>query len=249
MNEQRIQQGSPDPGFGADFIEALTAWKRAPLLPTLTVLVELLLIAPTGNGLLALPVSLFSVSWPGVQRAWYLRAFEERRLGLRELPTLWKAYFGRFFFTGVIVSLVFLPFILFAFARFDDSNPSDTAFRVAIGVLAIATDFALTFVTPALAFTTDAPWVAIRLGLRMIRATWPACALYVLLPPLALQLLFGVSRTFDPLRAVALVASALLALICKGATLRFYIRRTGVVDSTWLGRQPVDGSLPPSDFA
>ena len=148
MSDLGIRQGSPDQGFGVDFIEALTAWKRVPLLPTLTVLVELLLITTTGNALLALLVSLVSVGWPGVQRAWYLRTFDERRLGLRELPALWRAYFGRFFFTGVIVTLVFLPFILFAVVRLNESNGPDTTFLVAIGAVAIATDFALTFVTP-----------------------------------------------------------------------------------------------------
>src|SRR3989442_10207954 len=61
--------------------------------------------------------------------------------------------------------------------------------QVGTEAVAIAMDFALTFVTPALAFTTRSAWRALGIGLAMIRQTWPRSALYVLCPPLALSVM------------------------------------------------------------
>src|SRR5439155_25886579 len=54
--------------------------------------------------------------------------------------------------------------------------------------VAILLDFALTFVTPALAFSTRRAKEALAMGLRMIPSEWPRAALYVLVPPLAILL-------------------------------------------------------------
>lgn len=45
---------------------------------------------------------------------------------------------------------------------------------------AIIVDIALTFVTPALAFSTDSTCQAIRIGLRTLRESWALDATYVL---------------------------------------------------------------------
>src|SRR6266404_7511603 len=46
------------------------------------------------------------------------------------------------------------------------------SFQVSFAALAIAMDFALTFVTPALAYTTRSVILAWDIGLSMIRQTW-----------------------------------------------------------------------------
>ena len=59
----------------------------------------------------------------------------------------------------------------------------------------------------------------------MIRQTWPRSALYVLCPPLALNMLAAMYPTRLP--AVVLIRTAaltILALVAKGATARFYLR-------------------------
>ena len=79
----------------------------------------------------------------------------------------------------------------------------------------------------------------------MLRESWPGAALYVLVPPLALEIVFTVIRLHTTVRLASSVASVLIALVCKGATARFYVRHRGIADDTWLGKRPLDGSLPP----
>ena len=59
----------------------------------------------------------------------------------------------------------------------------------------------------------------------MIRQTWPRSGLYVLCPPMALNMLNAIYPT--QIRAVSIAATAglaLLGLLAKGATAAFYLR-------------------------
>ncbi len=95
-------------------------------------------------------------------------------------------------------------------------------------VFFVAMDFALTFVTPALAYTTRSALRALGMGLVMIRQAWPRCALYVLCPPLALNLLHLVYPVGSV--TVGLAISSVLvvvSLLAKGAIAAFYLRERG----------------------
>ncbi len=95
-------------------------------------------------------------------------------------------------------------------------------------VLLVSMDFALTFVTPALAYTTRSAVRALRIGLAMIRQTWPRCAFYVLCPPLAVNILSVVYPVSIPgARLVLDVVLALAWLLAKGAIAAFYLRERG----------------------
>ena len=90
-------------------------------------------------------------------------------------------------------------------------------------------DFALTFVTPALAFTTRSVWKALGIGLRMIRQTWPRSGLYVLCPPLAVNFVNVVFPMHQiGLRLSVAAVATLLGLIAKGATAAFYVREKAI---------------------
>jgi hypothetical protein len=94
-------------------------------------------------------------------------------------------------------------------------------------VMSFVLDVALTFVTPALTFTTLSARRALSIGVDMLRAHWPAAAPYALTP--ALVVIFGTQMVVQPLAgpAGAVVASAaagLFALALKGATVAFYLR-------------------------
>jgi len=93
--------------------------------------------------------------------------------------------------------------------------------------VAIAMDFALTFVTPALAFTTRSAWRAVGIGLAMIRQTWPRSALYVLCPPLALNLLSYICPVGVVLRFILTSVFVFVGLLAKGAIAGFYLRERG----------------------
>jgi len=101
-------------------------------------------------------------------------------------------------------------------------------FHVGAGLFLLAMDFALTFVTPALAYTTRSALRAMGIGVAMIRQTWPRSALYVLCPPLALNLLHMI-HPFSG-RTVGLAISSVLvvvSLLAKGAIAAFYLRERG----------------------
>jgi hypothetical protein len=212
-----------DQGFFADLRAATEVWKRHPflLLLHLTLWASFVFIRfwPV-----TIPVALIEVGWPGVERIWYLRAFNGSTIAPYELARLWRAFFWRFALLGLVV---FVPFsIVIAAVRFDINSGSQRAIEFAVFIVAI--DFALTFVTPALSFTTRRVGEGLRLGLRMIRTEWPRCALYVLAPPLAIQAVIGL-RWIAPLGAVGSYAisgvAAVLGLAFKGATAAFFLRR------------------------
>jgi hypothetical protein len=229
-----------DPRFVADLRNAVAAWRVAPMLVVMTVVLEAVLI--TTRSLLFTAVALLTVGWPGVQRAWYLRTFTGRPMTLKEIPSLLSAYFARFFVAGLLIAVIFVPVLVVVLLAAPDHR---TDVYVGLAMAAVIADLALTFVTPALTFAAGTVTEAFGAGFRMIARQWPACALYVLIPPLALNLFFRASRTMGPGRAIVLCVSALVALACKGATVRFYVRRAGVQSDRWLGDRPADGALPP----
>jgi hypothetical protein len=94
-------------------------------------------------------------------------------------------------------------------------------------VLFFILDVALTFVTPALTFTTSSARGAFSIGVTMLRVFWPASAPYALMP--ALIFILGAQAFLGPFIGAggALVATALaglLSLALKGATVAFYLR-------------------------
>ena len=101
-------------------------------------------------------------------------------------------------------------------------------FHVVVYVVALAIDFALTFVTPALAYTTRSVQSALRIGFAMIRQTWPRSALYVLCPPLALNIMnYAFPESIPGMQAALGVVFTLVSLVAKGAIAAFYLRERG----------------------
>lgn len=211
-----------DPGFLADLRSAADAWRRHPFL----LLVHIALWAAFATRfwpltVLAMPVE---VGWPGVERVWYLRAFNAGTIAPGELARLWRAFFWRFAVLGLVV---LAPLVALMSALGSVITTSSQRVLVLI-VFFIAMDFVLTFVTPALSFTTRRVRDALKLGLRMIRSEWPRCALYVLAPPLAIQAIFGLRRVASLGVVGSLVVSAVATVLgsaSRGATAAFFLRR------------------------
>ncbi|MDQ6746600.1 MAG: hypothetical protein M3010_00630 [Candidatus Dormibacteraeota bacterium] len=250
-------------GFLADLGYALRCWRADPRLPLLTLFLFAAVSVPSALSsvyrpaaafsFLVIPVGLFSVGFYGTQRIWYLRLFRGRTLTPNEIWGFSWRFLGRYLtlaiLTGWPVLLAFMAYfiwILVAFTR--DYHPGQAhprtqlttgPFFVLLVVVSLVWDFALTFATPALAFTTADASRAFRLGLRMIRDSWPAAALYVFFPPLALQFLSyapqgaGVSSFLPIYAGGALIAMA--NLLAKGAVAAFYLRRVAVPDDGSLG--------------
>jgi hypothetical protein len=223
--------------FKGDLRASLRAWRVAPLLPLTSVALFLATCLPEPWWWFALPAFILAVGWVGTERIWYLRIFREQPITLRELLRTAQAFFWRFVRLGLVVAIVWSPLMILAFR--DIANDPDRVEKalstppmwIASTILVVVMDFALTFVTPALTFSTKEVGEALRRGIRMLRDYWPHTAWYALVPPLAVVLIGRMaapsSLSLAGLMAVS-ASSTLLNLWFKGATARFYLRRVQV---------------------
>ena len=96
-------------------------------------------------------------------------------------------------------------------------------------ILTVVLDVLLTFVTPALVFTSHRVRDALSIGLRLLRRSLPGAAAYALVPPLAV-VLASLWTGLPQAVAVPLVAVTTLAnLLVKGATAALYLRLVPMV--------------------
>src|SRR5881396_363316 len=234
-------------GFGADLASAARALLSQPSVPLVSLALVLFpgdtsrsgdhsAVASLVMTAATFAAMLFYSGWLGAERVFFQRHLEGKPVSLPHLLRLVKAFVGRFFVLGVFFGVIVLTFF-FALAGvlgIDIAHLPDTgaqfplSFQVSFAALAIAIDFALTFVTPALAYTTRSVIRAWDIGLSMIRQTWPRSALYVLCPPLALNLLNYVF----PVGGIVLQSATasfftLVGLLAKGAIAAFYLRERG----------------------
>jgi len=169
--------------------------------------------------------------WAGAERIFFLRHFAGRAVTLRHLLYLVKAFVGRFLALGLLAAVAMVVWSVLL-SVLSGGGVKAQAPRSRIGTMAftLALDVSLTFVPAALAFTTRSVRRALRIGFAMIRQTWPRCALYVLCPPLALNLNSVIYHPADlpMLRLLGAAALAVVALLAKGATVAFYLRQLPV---------------------
>lgn len=186
------------------------------------------------SGLVGLAV-LAVVGWPGTQRLWFLRASTGRTLRIGEAVCVTFRYFGRFAVLGLTMGALFLPFFIPAaiwYAENTERLPDGTVITPAPGgwilvigaLVTIAFDVAFTFVTPAIVFTSHRVRDALRVGFRLLRATWPGAAPYALIPPFAAVAVSLYSGLRPAVSAPLVAASTLLNLVVKGATAAYYLR-------------------------
>jgi hypothetical protein len=217
--------------FATDLGVAIRVWARHPFLPLLSLGVwagpSLLPSKPPWDVISVVPYILL-VGYPGTEREWYRRAFAGRAFRPRELVSSVAHHFGPFL---RLAAMVLLPFaLLFALPPAIGLRIwiDRTAFFVGMFVFFLFVDLALTFVVPALTFTTRKVSDAARIGFAMIRDDWPRSGWYALTPPLALLLLVRaplLSREIgSAVRWVLPVVATLLALAFKGAIARHYLR-------------------------
>jgi len=245
--------------FWLDLEKALRAWGTAPALPivstVLVLLTELSSIAVPGLRsampnipwfailtLISWPFLLFWAGWLGTQRIWYLRIFRGEKLSVREAWQLSWGYLGRYLVLGLMVGSPIYALILAVIvweARTAAVTGAVTPSGLpgwTIGVFFaywFVLDVVLTFVTPALAYTTRRVRDAIAIGWSLLRSTWPRSAVYALLPPLTLIAFATYNPSaLSPLGVLVIsVVSTLIGLLTKGAIASFYIDHgPGVVD-------------------
>jgi hypothetical protein len=185
----------------------------------------------TVGGLL---LSAFMFGWIGVERVFFLRRRQGKRVALSKLLASAPLFIGRFVRLALLVGMAVMPFLVaFAYLLHRDdaaaTHAGAPASRIAVLAIMVPLDLALTFVTSALVFTTRSATEALWIGLAMIRQTWPRSGLYLLCPPLALNMLNAIYPTQILIVNVVSTASlGLLALLAKGAIAAFYLRERAV---------------------
>jgi hypothetical protein len=216
--------------FVGDLRWSVRVWKIDPRLPVAAfsvAAVEVVFVATAPShtapvkvvsfGCLAVLVWL--AGFRGVERMWYDRVGLGWGFSWSEIRQCNGDLRGRFIRLGI---LVVVPFGL-AVSPLKHA-PAGVHYGV-IGATWFIVDAFLTFVTVRLALITDNVREAIAAGLSVLRRTWPSCALYVLLPPLGLQLLIEAGAGFGiASRVAAGVVVAPMALASRGATVRYYDR-------------------------
>lgn len=211
--------------FWGDVTTSGLAWVDRPALPltTLAVVVplELLTLAPEWISILAtIPPFIFMAGFMGTQRLWFRRILEGNPF---EPGEVWRSswhYVGRFAWLAFVTSLAVVPVALLSII-------SPATFWAGAVVSWIAIDAAITFVSPALAYTTSSGSQAWRIGWPMARNEWKTLRWHVLTPPLVIVL---VGRTLPALGVTRWVAIPLsivgwmVNLLFKGAQAIPYLR-------------------------
>ena len=251
--------------FLDDVGRALRAWREAPLLPVVTLLVALVYLAsgsePAGLAVAASLLALLLVGWPGAERLWYLRVWTGRDLTLGEAGRATLSCFGRFFVLALVVGLVagllLAPMAVVLLSRVELSNGSATLpggvpawVWLYTGLVFAAGYAALTFVTPALVYSSRRIRDAVPLGLRLLRVSWPHTAAYVLVPALVAgaSSLVTDSRGVDGTAVAVTVVSTLLFALSRGATAAYYLRVVPGVGANGAVRvEPEPGFYPPAE--
>ena len=254
-----------DPGFVSDAKRAASVWSGSWAVPVAYLLVALaygglVLLSPvppehctrkvfgscpvprhvairsSALGLLFLPISLFHIGLSGTARVWYARRYAGSSMSPGEVWTLSWRFFGRFLLLGLLLLAVLAPAVLLGVVLLFQGHR--TAFVFVSVLSAVLGDVLFTFATPGLALFNPSAWKSFTGGLRLLRTSWPECAAYALVPPMALTLLGrGFSRGLArPLTFVAAVSGPLLSLLFAGAAVSFMLRRYPPMST--------DGTLP-----
>jgi hypothetical protein len=197
---------------------------------------------------LLLPLYAFALGFLGMQREWYATAFAEARPSARRIWFRSWRYFVRFL-PVAIVALVGFPLLIggvvlplvFRLGHASDFHSMWLRIEITVAVWSFLLDFVLTFVMPALVFTTANPFKAFGIGLRYLRDAWSAVKWHALVPPMAVivigQIIGGHQTAAYGI--VITLLGAMLNLLFKGAQVRAYLAHADELGVTIDGRTVV----------
>jgi hypothetical protein len=232
-------------------------------MPVIYILLFVVLATPSlldaqasgGLSFLLLPVSLFAVGFRATARLWYLRIWRDSQLAVGQAWSVSWRFLGRMFVLGLIVVVPMAVVVGLGYAAASASGLSRlAALTAAVAASGFVADVVLTFIVPALVFSTPSAGIACQLGLRMLRQHWRHAWPYLITPPLALQAVSQLPLAVNDLPVVYLALQVVISLIdlaFKGAIAAYYLRHapTPVCDSGSLSRpNEVDPSEPVPDY-
>lgn len=224
--------------FRDDVRRAAEVCRVTPALPAMTTLLAVCVAwagsSAPGHTVVSL-IALVFLGWVGSERLWFLRAYTGRPLSMRAALRASFNYWPRLVKLTLLLGVVTVPLSVPIFIATAHATSGGHGRPVHVDlplwallystVFSLVIDFALTFVTPALIFTTKGASEALRIGLRLLRQTWPHAAPYVLVPPLAVVILSRLAGgDVGWVGATVIVLSYLVNLLAKGATASYYLR-------------------------
>lgn len=208
-----------------DLVASLRAWWRDPPLPlvSLVVLVGFNLVPLGGlGGWFGIILGVLGLGWQGTERLWYRRVFDGTGVSVTELWLATWRYFPRFLVMSLLVVLSIFP--VWVVAQLVGVATSTVLLVLAVA-MAIAAVF-LTFVLPALAFTSRRVRDGLRIGVRILKEDWRRCRWYALFPAGAGLAAARLSVLETAVPGVVWTALAtVLIVVFDGAVVRYYLRR------------------------
>ena len=212
---------SEQTGFRADLGRAARAWSLEPKIVAISAALGLVASAPDPWSWLLLPAFLFSIGWQGTQLMFYLRAYRGLPILSGELWRFTWSFLGRFFVLGLVASMPLLAALVTYVLVTGRTDAAATI--LTFGGAAVTA--AVIFLQPPLAYSTRRVSIAVWLGFRALRRTWPASAWYALVPAiLNLAAVTFALRATDWWRILIPGGVAVLNLWLAGAIAALYLR-------------------------
>jgi hypothetical protein len=208
-----------------DLQGSLRAWWRDPLLPviSLVVLVGFNLVPLGGlGGWFGIILGLLGLGWQGTERLWYRRVFDGTGVSVAELWSATWRYFPRFLILSLLTLVVLVPSFVWALSEGEFTGAMSIAPSLSLSVASVF----LTFVLPALAFTTRRVRDGVRIGLGILKEDWRRCRWYALFPAGAGFAAARLSVLETAVPGVVWTALATMVIVTfDGAVVRYYLRR------------------------
>jgi hypothetical protein len=225
--------------FLQDLSWGVRTWRAEPSVPVIVGLVfatgTYSFYIPGIVLFLLFPLRLAVIGFHAVPWGFYLRASEGRTLPWNEMTGVIWRYFRRFFRLGVIV-LFFaaVPLLLIAALAVHGKSYTGSVAKAlplwywfAAALVSVTVDVALTFVSPALVYSTDRAMEALSYGFRFISETWPSTVFYVLTPGITIVAI-GIALPSSTVGVGGKVAiagvAAVIGFAFKGAIAARYLR-------------------------
>lgn len=208
----------------------MAAWRKVPLLPIVTTVVAVLaaVIVPLHESipilLVGLSIGLFSVGLLGTQFIWYRGAFDGQLIRPGELFPLTWSFIARYawLYSLALIPLFVLVFVAIHWRSWDATSP---AWRIGMLAYFLVLAIVVTFMNPALAFSTRRVTKAVPIGVRMVVQGWPRNWKYVVVPGVVAAALGGVYWLVpSPGRPELAIFITLIPLVFAGAIARYYLR-------------------------
>jgi hypothetical protein len=183
-----------------------------------------------GFGVLGSVVGFALLGFAGAERVWFVAADRGERIAWHDVGRFTRLLWWPYLRLGLYVGLItVIPFVWILVAT-DQGSLVQTLLLFALFAVI---DLALTFATVVMAFFDMSAGDAVRTSLAIVREQWPSCSFYVLVAPLALQLVVALlprDSIGSATRLLAIAAVAVVKLACQGATALFYADRYLALD-------------------